>query len=262
MTNPVRDSLLRARRRGSGRNRSSPALSAELGQLLLCMLFLALGCNDGGHRPQDSSAPPQTLSGLAAPADSLWARNFNLPDYERMTGLSVPSLSQAPFFDSLVSVGALPPVEDRLPANPLVVVPWEALGSYGGGDCEFAKIGGNPFGDLVLFLEHRLALRNQSLKPANLLCHLRPLVGRRASQARSNLTTAMSQALTSLVTFSRRASSPGDPRRPTSVRSLDSEPNRPVSIPLAEITWPPRMRDSAEPAGGQICAGCSSRSRR
>lgn len=157
MTNPVRDSLLRARRRGSGR---SPARSAELGQRLLCILFLALGCSDDGHRDQKSSAPPQTLAGLAAPADSLWARSFNLPDYERITGLSVPSLSQAPFFDSLVSVGALPPVEARLPANPLVVVPWETLGSYGG---EFRYASVSMLGDI--YLRHFNEVRLLELRP-------------------------------------------------------------------------------------------------
>ena len=39
---------------------------------------------------------------------------------------------QAPMFDALVESGELPPVEERLPANPLVVEPVESIGTYGG----------------------------------------------------------------------------------------------------------------------------------
>ncbi|WP_108459750.1 ABC transporter substrate-binding protein [Devosia naphthalenivorans] len=39
---------------------------------------------------------------------------------------------QAPMLDELVSSGALPPLEERLPANPLVVEPVESVGVYGG----------------------------------------------------------------------------------------------------------------------------------
>lgn len=40
--------------------------------------------------------------------------------------------SQAPMLDDGVSAGALPPVEQRLPSNPLVVTPVESVGTYGG----------------------------------------------------------------------------------------------------------------------------------
>ncbi|GLQ54844.1 ABC transporter substrate-binding protein [Devosia nitrariae] len=40
--------------------------------------------------------------------------------------------SQAPMLDDLVASGELPPVEERLPANPLVVEPVESVGQYGG----------------------------------------------------------------------------------------------------------------------------------
>ncbi|MVT00701.1 ABC transporter substrate-binding protein [Devosia sp. L53-10-65] len=39
---------------------------------------------------------------------------------------------QAPMLDALVESGELPPVEERLPANPLVVEPVESIGTYGG----------------------------------------------------------------------------------------------------------------------------------
>ena len=39
---------------------------------------------------------------------------------------------QAPMLDALVADGTLPPVEERLPANPRVVEPFESIGTYGG----------------------------------------------------------------------------------------------------------------------------------
>ena len=39
--------------------------------------------------------------------------------------------SEAPMLTELVEAGELPPVEDRLPENPLVVTPLE-IGQYGG----------------------------------------------------------------------------------------------------------------------------------
>jgi len=39
---------------------------------------------------------------------------------------------EAPMLAKLVAAGKLPPLEQRMPANPLVVKPYEALGFYGG----------------------------------------------------------------------------------------------------------------------------------
>ncbi|NLS77704.1 MAG: twin-arginine translocation signal domain-containing protein [Chloroflexi bacterium] len=39
---------------------------------------------------------------------------------------------EAPMLAELVKAGKLPPVEERLPENPLVVVPYESVGKYGG----------------------------------------------------------------------------------------------------------------------------------
>jgi peptide/nickel transport system substrate-binding protein len=39
---------------------------------------------------------------------------------------------QAPMLDEMVASGALPPLEERLPANPLMVEPVESVGVYGG----------------------------------------------------------------------------------------------------------------------------------
>lgn len=50
-----------------------------------------------------------------------------------MMAAAAPALSQqAPMLEELVTSGELPPLEERLPANPLVVTPVESVGTYGG----------------------------------------------------------------------------------------------------------------------------------
>src|SRR5687768_10549651 len=51
-----------------------------------------------------------------------------------MLAAAGPALSagQAPMLDAMVESGELPPLEERLPTNPLVVEPVESIGTYGG----------------------------------------------------------------------------------------------------------------------------------
>ncbi|MBT4136945.1 MAG: ABC transporter substrate-binding protein [Candidatus Latescibacteria bacterium] len=60
--------------------------------------------------------------------------------------------AQAPELDKLVSGGALPPVSERLPENPLVIIPPEQNGPYGG---TWTRFGNGP--QDVGILEARLA---------------------------------------------------------------------------------------------------------
>lgn len=46
--------------------------------------------------------------------------------------LAQTTSNEAPMLAEMVSAGTLPPVADRLPANPLIVEPWESIGQYGG----------------------------------------------------------------------------------------------------------------------------------
>jgi peptide/nickel transport system substrate-binding protein len=48
------------------------------------------------------------------------------------TSAFAQTYSEAPALDSQVTAGTLPPVQDRLPKNPLVVQPTESVGQYGG----------------------------------------------------------------------------------------------------------------------------------
>lgn len=55
-----------------------------------------------------------------------------IKDYEKATGKRISSFNEAPTLTELVKQGKLPPVEKRLPEEPLVVVPVEKIGEYGG----------------------------------------------------------------------------------------------------------------------------------
>ncbi len=61
------------------------------------------------------------------------ASQYNSPvEYEEVTGKKITSFSEAPQLAELVERGELPPVEERLPKNSVVIEPWEEIGQYGG----------------------------------------------------------------------------------------------------------------------------------
>lgn len=53
-------------------------------------------------------------------------------DYQKASGKAVPAYKEAPMLADLVKAGKLPKVADRLPKEPSVIDPWEAVGTYGG----------------------------------------------------------------------------------------------------------------------------------
>ena len=65
----------------------------------------------------------------------------DLDAYAAATGNSIDMWGEAPMLADQVAVGDLPPVEERLPAQPVVVQPLEAIGEYGG---ELAGPSTNP----------------------------------------------------------------------------------------------------------------------
>ena len=70
------------------------------------------------------------VTGLAAAAEP--GAQLNLDAYEKLSGVSISTFNEAPELAELVTQGVLPPVSERLPANPAVVVPIEEVGRYGG----------------------------------------------------------------------------------------------------------------------------------
>ncbi len=55
-----------------------------------------------------------------------------LQEYEKATGKKISAFSESPVLKSKVAAGTLPPVEKRLPEEPLVVQPKNEIGRYGG----------------------------------------------------------------------------------------------------------------------------------
>jgi len=68
--------------------------------------------------------------------NSLLAKNVevysSLQEYEEATGKTIEKFNEAPMLREKVAIGELPPVEERLPEEPLVVDPAETIGEYGG----------------------------------------------------------------------------------------------------------------------------------
>jgi peptide/nickel transport system substrate-binding protein len=117
---------------------------------LLLIVSLFSGCGGGTTPTQESgeTAAPATETPAADPGQEeaeeeaeepapqaekeLDLGFYNLDHYEQASGKKIESFKQAPMLDARVSSGELPPVEERLPKNPLVVAPWEEVGQYGG----------------------------------------------------------------------------------------------------------------------------------
>lgn len=57
---------------------------------------------------------------------------YNLEEYEELTGKKIEKFDEAPSLRVRVATGELPPTEERLPGNPAVVEPVEEIGQYGG----------------------------------------------------------------------------------------------------------------------------------
>jgi peptide/nickel transport system substrate-binding protein len=86
--------------------------------------------SDPSALPEQSSEP-----GTASPAASgekpLWGW-ATVAEYEEATGETLPEFKESPLLADRVAAGDLPPVEERLPAEPLVDNPFESVGTYGG----------------------------------------------------------------------------------------------------------------------------------
>ena len=91
--------------------------------LLLVLAIPAAGVFAGGAAEEEE----EVVDPLAA-LDELDTADgpFHLPDR------TVTTFNEAPMLAEMVDAGNLPPVEERLPANPVVVEPYEYIGEYGG----------------------------------------------------------------------------------------------------------------------------------
>jgi len=87
--------------------------------LLIVLAMVVTGCKKDTPEPgavEDTAVPAEDT---AVPAE-----DTEVP--------MVSEFSEAPMLADLVASGDLPPVEERLPVNPLVTVPYDSVGEYGG----------------------------------------------------------------------------------------------------------------------------------
>ena len=104
--------------------------------LIACALVLALpfaafatGTEEEGDGDGSAVAAGRTTF------DHEWndIRYYNtVADYTNATGKTITSFQEAPMLADMVAAGDLPPVDERLPDEPYVVVPYQEIGQYGG----------------------------------------------------------------------------------------------------------------------------------
>ena len=112
--------------------------------LLFAMLAVEASAS-GGEEAAGDTAP--AASAAMAMEFALAPGHYNLDTYEQAAGAKIASFQESPMLQGR----GLPPVEDRLPENPLVMVPWEQIGQFGGTmriqnfTAEMRRMGSAPF---------------------------------------------------------------------------------------------------------------------
>lgn len=106
--------------------------------LIMTLAALLAACGPAAPtsiQPTAAVAPAEPTAAPAAPAASTAApapTTANAPTTAPAGGTSSGSYAEAPQLAELVAAGTLPPVEERLPLEPLVVTPRSEVGTYGG----------------------------------------------------------------------------------------------------------------------------------
>ncbi len=123
--------------------------------VLFAVMLVVAGCGPVTGGPGVTSAPaastapavetaaaPTTTAGettaaaeasaTPAPAGDVETGYYNLADFQEKTGKSFQQYNEAPMLADKVKSGALPPVAERLPENPLVYRTLDKVGVYGG----------------------------------------------------------------------------------------------------------------------------------
>ena len=107
-----------------------------LGAMPLAALLLApAAAFAGGEADTGAAAGAMEMETERTTFDHEWddLRYYNhVADYTAATGNTITSFGEAPMLAEMVAAGDLPPVEERLPDDPYVVVPYQEIGQYGG----------------------------------------------------------------------------------------------------------------------------------
>lgn len=112
--------------------------------IALFMVASVVACTAGGNNPDsttagagrgESTCPAITLADPQGVSESKYPQQFELAEYEAAAGCDMTFFANPEIdaFNSRIAGNAeLPSLEERLPEEPLVVVPYEEVGQYGG----------------------------------------------------------------------------------------------------------------------------------
>jgi peptide/nickel transport system substrate-binding protein len=102
--------------------------------ILTMTLLLAMSASVLAEGNKESAGTAGTtatsMEGVVVPGEL--AIYSSPADFSRETGSELPAYGESPDLAALVAAGDLPPVEDRLPAEPVVIDPKVEIGTYGG----------------------------------------------------------------------------------------------------------------------------------
>ena len=106
---------------------------------MLVIGLAALVAFTAGATGQEDDVAAESAAGGVSIDGFPFGEKYNYDDFVALTGRTL-QFSESPMLQAMVAAGDLPPVEQRLPDNPLVLVPWEPLvlvpweevGQYGG----------------------------------------------------------------------------------------------------------------------------------
>ena len=106
-------------------NSKKLALVRNLLGVLLVLSVVITAC-------QPAPPAPTEVPETAAPTEEVATQAATEAPAETATEAAVTTYNEAPMLKELVDAGKLPPVEERLPENPLVIPVTESIGQYGG----------------------------------------------------------------------------------------------------------------------------------
>ena len=112
---------------------------SRAGICLIVSAFLVLAAvaagASGGTEAAASTAAPEAAAPAAEFAGLDRDTYATVAEFERLTGRTIAQYNESPMTAALVAEGKLPPVEERLPEQPLVQLPFSTdkrIGKYGG----------------------------------------------------------------------------------------------------------------------------------
>ncbi|PKO15106.1 MAG: hypothetical protein CVU39_12145 [Chloroflexi bacterium HGW-Chloroflexi-10] len=96
--------------------------------IILVLSVLLTGCQAAATPTEAMQEPTAVIEPTSVPAEVA----TTAPEAPVVTEVPVSAFNEAPMLKAMVDSGELPPVEERLPENPLVVPVVDSIGVYGG----------------------------------------------------------------------------------------------------------------------------------